>query len=606
MKKIVTLFSIFVVFLGFGQNDSIHKLEEIVLNGSFTPILNSGYHVEILHDSILENENQSLGNLLQNQVNLYFKQNGNGMVSSIALRGSNASQTGVYWNGIAINSSLNGQTDFNTLTANSFDEIEIRKGGGSVLLGSGAIGGAINLKDKIVFQEKTEIGLNIGIGSYDTYSGQAKVMMSNKKLFAKLAMGGTTSANDYPYLDSNLKNENGAFKNYNINAVFGYNFDDKNKINANAVVYDNERNNSRTLTAESNAKLLNTDSRFLVDWKNFGNRYSSSVKLAYLKEDFTYFFDENTTNSSEGNSKNFIVKEDFTYFLNQDLFLSTGFEFKNQNGAGTNIDNVEQNDFTAYLLVHHEPLRNFSYNASVRKGTSSAYKIPFIYAFDVKYDIYESVILKANYATNYRLPTFNDLYWEPGGNTDLNAEKSDSMEFGLTLLEKNFEINLTSFYIKSKDLIQWQPVDATIWQPINIQDVTNYGVEFSAFSEKRFDKHIFQIKVQYDYTISEDQSLNKQMIYVPIHKANGILNYQYKNWNVNYNLQYTGEVFITTSNSQSLDAYWLSNLSVSKRIFKNKFKVSFLVNNLFNENYESVAYRPMPNRNFLINLNLKL
>jgi iron complex outermembrane receptor protein len=606
MKKILTLFSIFIVNFCFGQVDSVNHLEEIVLKGSFSPVLNSGYHVEIIKDSIVENENQSLGNLLQNQVNLYFKQNGYGMVSSIALRGSNASQTGVYWNGISINSSLNGQTDFNTISANSFEEVEIRKGGGSVLLGSGAVGGAINLKDRIVFYDKKGFHLNIGMGSYDTYSMQSKAVISTDNLFAKIAFGGTTSANDYPYLDTDLKNENGSFKNYNFNAVFGYKFDDNNQIHANALLYDNERNNSRTLTTQSSAKLLNTDSRFFLDWKNLGNRYSSSFKLAYLKDDFTYFFDKNSANSSEGNSKNFIAKEDFTYFLNTDVFFTTGLEFKNQTGSGSNIENVEQNDFTAYLLLHHQPFQNFSYNASIRKGASSAYQIPFIYSLDLRYKLFEKYVFKANYATNYRLPTFNDLYWEPGGNPDLNAEKSNSAEISFGMVQKDFEINLTSFYIQSKDMIQWQPLNATIWQPINIQDVTNYGLEFSAFAEKRFAKHIFQIKAQYDYTISDDKGLDKQLIYVPNHKANAIFNYQIKDWNFNYNLQYTGEVFITTNNSQTLDAYWLSNCSVSKKILKNKMKIAFSVNNIFNENYESVAYRPMPNRNFLINLNLKL
>jgi iron complex outermembrane receptor protein len=606
MKKILTLFSIFIVNFCFAQVDSVNHLEEIVLKGSFSPVLNSGYHVEIIKDSIVENENQSLGNLLQNQVNLYFKQNGNGMVSSIALRGSNASQTGVYWNGISINSSLNGQTDFNTLTANSFEEVEIRKGGGSVLLGSGAVGGAINLKDRIAFYDKKELKVNIGMGSYDTYSLQTKAVISTDNLFAKIAFGATSSANDYPYLGTDLKNENGSFKNYNFNAVFGYKFDDKNQIHANALLYDNERNNSRTLTTQSSAKLLNTDSRFLLDWKNLGNKYSSSFKLAYLKEDFTYFFDKNSANSSEGNSNNFIAKEDFTYFLNTDIFLTTGLEFKNQTGSGTNIENVEQNDFTAYLLLHHQPTQNLSYNASIRKGASSAYQIPFIYSLDVRYNLFEKYVFKANYATNYRLPTFNDLYWEPGGNPDLNAEKSNSAEISFGMIQKDFEINVTSFYIQSKDMIQWQPLNAAIWQPVNVQDVTNYGVEFSAFAEKRFDRHIFQFKAQYDYTISDDKGLDKQLIYVPNHKANGIINYQIKDWNFNYNLQYTGEVFITTNNSQTLDAYWLSNCSVSKKILKNKMKIAFSVNNIFNENYESVAYRPMPNRNFLINLNLKL
>ncbi len=108
-------------------------------------------------------------------------------VSSISLRGTNASQTGVYWNGIAINSSLNGQTDFNTLTATSFDEVEIRRGGASVLLGSGAIGGAINLSDKIIFKHKKEAGILFGIGSYETYFSQINALISNDKLFAKIS-----------------------------------------------------------------------------------------------------------------------------------------------------------------------------------------------------------------------------------------------------------------------------------------------------------------------------------------------------------------------------------------------------------------------------------
>ncbi len=154
-----------ILFLTFGtvysQNEDTNNLDEIILNGNFSPVVNSGYEVQLIADSIIKNSYESLGSLLQKQANFYFKQNGNGMVSSISLRGTSASQTGVYWNGISINSALNGQTDFNTLQGNSFDEIEVRKGGGSVLLGNGSIGGAVNLKDKVSFElERGQKGLN--------------------------------------------------------------------------------------------------------------------------------------------------------------------------------------------------------------------------------------------------------------------------------------------------------------------------------------------------------------------------------------------------------------------------------------------------------------
>lgn len=605
--KIKIAFLLFVLFVSaYAQNDSITKLDEIVLKGSFSPILNSGYSVEVIGDSLLESKYQSLGNLLQSEANFYFKQNGNGMVSSIALRGSNASQTGVYWNGIGINSSLNGQTDFNALSANSFDEVEIRKGGGSVLLGSGAVGGAINLKDIIAFRNNKEANVQIGLGSYDSYSAQFKGVLSNENLFAKISFGALISANDYPFLNTDLKNENGEFKNFNIAGVFGYKINKKNQLIANVSIFDNDRNNSRTLSAESNSKLLNTDSRFLLNWKNIGSRYSSSLKVAYLNENFTYFFNQNFDNSSKGSSNNFIVKHDFTYFLNQSIFFNSGLEFKNQEASGTNISTVKQNDFTAYILFHHQPIKNLNYNASVRKGFSSVYEIPFIFAFDASYDLGENFVLKANCATNYRLPTFNDLYWEPGGNLDLKVENSNSAEFGFAFIKKAFEFNIASFYIKSKNLIQWQPISNTVWQPINIQDVNNYGIELSAIAKKKFNYHLFRIKAQYDYTISDDENLGNQLIYVPYHKANANLNYNYKDWSFNYNLQFTGEVFITTSNTQTLNSYWLSNVSIQKNLFNHKLNIAFLVNNVFNENYESVAYRPMPNRNFTLNLNLKI
>ena len=606
MKNIITFLILLTFSFSFSQNDSINKLEEIVLKGNFSPSLNSGYSIAIISDSILNSEYQNLGSLLQNQVNLYFKQNGNGMVSSISLRGTSASQTGVYWNGIAVNSSLNGQTDFNTLTASSFDEVEIRKGGGSVLLGSGAIGGAINLRDKIIFQNKKEGNIQMGYGSYQSFSAQLKGLYSSDNLFAKVSIGGSKSNNDYPYLNTDLINENGEYKNYNISGVLAYKINNKNQINFYTSIIDNDRNISNTLTAESNSKLLNFDSRFLFDWKNLGDRYTSSLKLAYLQEKFTYFFDKDLPNNSKGESKNLITKYDFTYFLNNNIFFNSGIEYKNSKGNGSSIPNVDQNDFTSYFLFHHQPTSKLNYNLSFRKGISTDYSIPFIYAIDGRYNFSTKFLIRANYATNYRLPTFNDLYWEPGGNSELKSEKSNSTEIGFEYTHKLLRFNITTFYIKSKDLIQWQPVTNTLWQPQNIQEVTNYGIELSANAQKQINNHLLGLKIQYDYTISQDEELNKQLIYVPYHKANSILNYQYNKWIFTYNLQYTGEVFITTSNTQTLNAYWLSNITFNRNILKNKLKLSLIINNLFDENYQSVAFRPMPNRNFILNINLKI
>jgi len=603
--------SIFLFFLGsgliFSQNDSINKLDEIILRGNFSPVMNSGYKVSVLTDSLLNRSYKSLGNLLQEQANFYFKQNGNGMVSSISLRGTAASQTGVYWNGIEINSALNGQTDFNTLQANSFDELEIRKGGGSVLFGNGAIGGAINLKNNVSFQPDARGEVLLGAGSYETYFSQLNGLFSTDRIYIKAGFGLSASENDYPYLGTDLKNDNGSYSNYSVNTTLGYKLNEKNVLTLNASLFDNDRNLSRTLTTESNAALLNTDMRLLVDWEYLGNRFTSSLKAAFLHEDFNYLFNQEITdNTSKGESKRWIGKYDLSYFLNKEMFFRAGLELENSQGSGTSISEVEQTDFSTYLLFHHQPIKEFMYNLSLRGGASSAYNIPFIYSFDAKYLVSQNLALKTGFSSNYRLPTFNDLYWEPGGNPDLKPENSLSGEIGIDYHHKMFSISGTAFVIKSDDLIQWRPVTSDFWQPQNISEASNYGLEIMGFIKQNFGVHFLELKLQYDYTKAMDDETDKQLIYVPKHRASMLLNYFWKQWDFNYNLQYVGEVFTTSSNTQSLDAYWLSDVSFSRRLLKDRMDIGFAINNLFDEKYQSVAFRPMPNRNYLLQINFKI
>jgi len=603
----VFLFLILTAGSVYSQIDSINKLDEVVLHGNFSPVMNSGYEIQVITDSVLRSNYVSLGELLQEQANFYFKQNGAGMVSSISLRGTTASQTGIYWNGIGINSALNGQTDFNTIQANSFDKLEVRKGGGSVLFGNGSVGGAINLKDEVRFNERKQFEALLGMASFDTYFTQLTGIWGSEKFYAKISGGVQTSENDYPYLNSPLKNENGAYLNYNLNATLGFKINELHSLRFNSSIFDNDRELSRTLTAESKSKLENEDRRFLVDWSYLGERFNSSFKIAFLQEEYSYLFDKDIPEvESMGSSDRLIGKYDFTYSLSNDLFFRAGLEFENAKGKGTNISSVSQNDFTGYVLMHHQPWEKFKYNASIRAGASSAYDIPIIYSIDARYLFTSSFSVRGAYSTNYRLPTFNDLYWEPGGNPDLKPEFSSSGEAGLDYQNKKIHISGAWFMIKSDDLIQWRGLNGDLWSPVNVKNATNQGFEFSASYRYKREDHAFDLRTNYDYTIATDDETGNQLIYVPKHRAGLILNYSWKKWSFNYNLQYVGKVYITTSNSQTLDDYSLSDISVSRSVFKNLIDLNLRVNNIFNVDYQSVAYRPMPGINYVFQINFKL
>ena len=83
------------------------------------------------------------------------------------------------------------------------------------------------------------------------------------------------------------------------------------------------------------------------------------------------------------------------------------------------------------------------------------------------------------------------------------------------------------------------------------------------------------------------------------------LAYQYKKVVAFCQLLYNGSVYITTDNSDSLPSYILGNLGLDYHgpdISGIKFILGVKVNNIFNKSYQNVAYRPMPNRNFQIQL----
>ncbi len=71
---------------------------------------------------------------------------------------------------------------------------------------------------------------------------------------------------------------------------------------------------------------------------------------------------------------------------------------------------------------------------------------------------------------------------------------------------------------------------------------------------------------------------------------------------------YNGKVFTTTDNAEDLDGYFLANILIEHSIVDLigfDAMAAIRINNLFNTNYQNVAFRPMPNRNFQLQLNLK-
>ncbi len=606
MRKTVAIFLLFFCHYGYSQYDSINQLEEVLLYGRFSEVLQTGYSNEIFSDSIINYELSGLGHFLQKETNLYLKEYGEGMISTISLRGSTASQTAVFWNGIPVNSSLNGQTDFNSLLINSFSQLEIKKGGGSVVLGSGAVGGAINLADKIEFGRANRFLASGFAGSYDTFTGAVQGVWSSKTFYGKISATYGQSENDYAYPDTNLKNENGQYKNSGFQYVLGNRINENNTVSFYGAHNKNDRYLSGTLTAPGRSGLVTTYDRLALKWNNSGNSYSSTLTAAWLAENYEYFPVKDQPLSNENKGSNFVGTYDLSYFLNNNTRLSAGLDYNAAHAEGDDLPDKDLDRVEGFVVFGSNIKRKLRYNLSGRKGFASEYSIPFIFAADAGYKVSETLDIRANAGTNYRLPTFNDLYWQPGGNPDLKPEDSFTAELGLFLKKQAWSLDAGTFLIKNDNLIQWVPGSSDVWMPQNIQQSKNYGIELDFDYNLKLHEHHITFESQYTYVNARDESTDLQLIYNPEHKANNILKYNYGAFGLRYRLGYTGKVYTTTSNTQSLDPYWLSDINADYQLNRYKLHVIFSLNNLFDQSYQVVAYRPMPGRNFNLTIHYQI
>jgi len=606
-KNLYCCLAFLLYSFSWGQNDSIIRLNEVIVSDSQLKNFSKSQTVTILNDSILNKNQGSLTSLLSTNSTIYFKENGAGMVSSASFRGTTAQQTAVIWNGININSQLNGQTDFNTINPTDFTNISIRPGGGSVIYGSGAIGGSIHLNSELKFNTATSHLFRLNYGSFETYGSNYQLEIGKEKWAVQASISANSSKNDYEYIGYDKKNENGEFTNQSYNFSVGHKINDTNFIKFYSFLFNGERHFSGTITVNSDDKYLDFNTRNMLEWILFKNKYTSKVKAAYITEEYKYYENRNSDNHTFGQVNSLFLRHDFIYSISESITINTLLDFTQSDAKGSDLLTETRTIGTGSILWKHKLSTKLNYELGIRQEVTDTYESPLLFSAGTLFEVNGFYKIKANLSKNFRIPTFNDLYWQGSGNTDLNPEHSLQGEIGNELNYKNSKFVLTGFIIQLKDMIRWIPTSNGLWQPENTQSVSNYGLEIQFETKKFIDKHLFSFTSGYGYTVSVNNQTEKQLTYVPNHKANTNLAYNYKSFTTYYQWVYTGEVFTSSDNFYKLDDYALSNIGIDYNFSKKKtYLLGFQVLNLTNERYQNVISRPMPGRNFKLYLTLNL
>ena len=600
MKRAVTAIGLLLFLSGqiSAQEKPLWVMDEVVVSDSRLKNFAEGHKLTRLSDSILSRGGNFLTSLLAFNSNLYFKENGFGMVSSPAFRGTSASHTAVVWNGININSPLNGQVDFNTINPSNYSSVDIRSGGGSVQFGTGAIGGSVHLNNDFRFEDHFENRVMMGLGSFDTKLVNYSQNFGNQKWSHSFGINYLESDNDYKYLKTGQRNSNGDFRNMSLNFNSGYVLSDKNVLRLYHQSFSGDRNLSGNLVAPGRSRYKDNHYRTQLEWGSFGKNVTSKLKLAHLFEGFTYYENKDSDRFAEGGVTTLLARYAYDIELSDLFRLNTFIEYTNYRGSGSNIGSPQRNDISFTALVKHIISKHLVYNFGFRRDFSSDFSSPYIFSLDGEYRVRERYAVQLSASKNFRMPTFNDLYWKPGGNGDLVPESSYQIDLGQHLELGAASFNLNAYYIATKDMIRWLPNSLGIWSPSNIDEVHMYGFEGEVVLTYPIqNKQNLVARSNYAYTVSENQATDAQLIYVPFHRANASVAYNLSSLGIFYQHLYSGPVSIIGG---ELKAYQVANVGVTfdlKGEGKLNYSLGITLNNLFNAYYENVALRPMPNRN---------
>ncbi|WP_312398323.1 TonB-dependent receptor domain-containing protein [Chryseobacterium sp.] len=598
-RSLVLLFSSYGCFL-FGQEKVIDTV--YVFDNQMNKV-KLFHKVQTITPRDIEKNSTNLSELLRFQTPVYIKENGRGAVSSPSFRGTLAGHTAFVWNGININSTFLGQGDINNLPLFGSDQIEVKAGGGSVIYGSSAIGGSIHLNNTLGFNEGFHANLFSEVASFNTYNNSAKASFSNDKFSFKVSGNYSVSENDYKVDDLNYINRNGNYNNSAFNVGVSYKLSKNQKISWQSQFYDSSQHFPIYELSETKTKYETQSTRSLISWDINNKTFSNSLKAAYTEENFQYFNNLNAPKFSGGTGKNYIIRNDFNYFIIPKLNVNIITEFQLNKGEGyqSGIGDVSRNIGSVAGLLRYFATKDLRFEGGIKKDFVEDINSPILYSFSGKWNPVKWYNVSFNVSKNFKYPSFNDVYYEPGGNRDLRPETSTQFDVTNEFKAGNFKLTLTPYYMKITDLITWLPTAMGYWQAFNVKNAESYGLESQLNYSKSFRNHQINAGIAYYYAHSTNKETGNQQPYIPLHRGTANVDYRYRYFHFFAQGLMNGLTYTTSDEkrTEAIDPYFVLNIGISGTLFK-KYTLGFKINNVTDTYYKTVAFYPLPKRNYSV------
>ncbi len=626
---------------------------------SFLKLSEAGVESQPVDSLVMQREAQaSLSDLLASHTAVFIKSEGRGALATASFRGTDASHTRVYWNGLNIQSPMLGQVDFSQIPVFLMDKIVLHAGASSLSDGSGGLGGSIDLVSRAGWNQKWQLDALAGFGSYMTFDNFVGFGAGSKKFRSSTKLYYNSSRNDFPFYNKNIadidpqtgayvyplqRNEQAGYLLDGVLQEFAWRIGKKALLQFHYWFQNASRALPRLNTYEGDdhanlSRQHQKTHRSVVQLTRAGKYGQFHLNLGFQWEDMDYrvqnliggrgYYDAVSSRSKALGSYN-KLKYSYQWGKKSRIEASCRFNFEKVD----TYDSVSRNGYHAlrrqYALMvswQQRIRKRWTVMALVRKEWIDQQALPVIpyLGFDFLINRKTRWILHGNVARNFRFPSLNDLYWQPGGNPSLKPEKGLLSELGLRMkiIGKRMVISpqVNGFYNNITDWILWTPSPMGYWSPDNVRHVISRGLDVKVNVKWTVGTFRFYFKMGYAFTKSTNegdaekwgtQSLGKQIPYVPVHSGNFTGEMRWNDFFLTWvNTSYS-ERFTTSTHDLNrrdrLYPYFMNDLYAGKAFHTKWGTVGLQIKiyNLFNEEYRSVLGRPMPGRNYLFTLTFK-
>lgn len=612
--------------------DTVH-LDEVVSYGSLKKYQSGAKIEQISTRQFEQSKDGNLEQLLSRTLPIGFKADAGGL-ATIRMRGSAPDHTSINFGGININSLTLGHSNVSNVPLYLFDNVGVQFGSASSVNGSGSIGGAIHLGIQNKWTDGFRGEARVAHGSFGEQLYGTKLFFGNGKFESGTRFYYYAKKNNFPFMNPNYRDvENQIFEikdrqrnanveNYGLLQELNYRFNRDEYFTFNIwlekdwhLIQPNMQVNIGT--SELGEDLEDEHIRIWAAYKNRKNPFKFEVSGGYVYDNSVNNEESADTIQTKRIIGEAFIEHDFADNASYKVGAKATRIYPTVYAYSATLDHEDRVDF--YASYYQLFFQKLTTTVNLRQGFVTGFDVPFTPSLGLNYLVFSTekyvLSISGNISRSYRVPTFNDRFWEPGGNPDLKPEKGMSYELGAKWsyctegVSGNIQAN--AFLMNIDNWLLWKNGGA-FWYAENVQKVKSKGIELMTDWHYKLMGLPFESGLNYSYnpaerveSINKTNALYRQLEYVPRHSGNVYTTVTFRSFDFMIDGRYNDSMYTDEEVKNVLDAYFLLNASVAYKWNlneHNKLRISGMVRNVLDTDYQTSWGYAMPGINYRLSI----